>query len=116
MLPADLFGRSRLPADFSREGRVRLIAEAAAALLDGRLPDAPARLFLGGALQAWLREGGRCGALERDYLRVTQRERSRLTPQRLFARCARTATDADDDATMNADAIHHERDDDDART
>ncbi|MCL4182155.1 MAG: hypothetical protein KJ011_01755 [Burkholderiaceae bacterium] len=79
--------------DFSREDRVRLIAEAAEALLDGRLPRPAARLFVGGALQAWLREGGRCGALERDFLKVTQRQRSRLSPQRLYARCARTATD-----------------------
>lgn len=102
-LPADPFGRSALPAGFSREGRVRLIAEAAEALLDGRLPSAPARLFVAGALQAWLREGGRCGALEKDYLRVTQRERSRLTPQRLYARCcASTATDQDDSGSMEA--------------
>lgn len=90
---------------------MRLLAEAADALLAGRLPDASARLFLAGALSAWLREGGRCGSLERDYLRVTQRERSRLTPQRLFARCASTATDDDALGTMDPDAIH-ERDDD----
>lgn len=90
-----------------------MVAQAAEALLAGRLPDAPARLFLGGALQAWLREGGRCGALERDYLRVTQRERSRLTPQRLFARCARTATGDNADGTMESSTTTP--DDDDAR-
>lgn len=109
----DPFGRSRLPADFSREGRVRMLGEAAEALLAGRLPDASARLFLAGALQAWLAQGGRCGSLERDYLRVTQRERSRLTPQRLFARCARTATSDDADGTMESSTTTS--DDDDAR-
>lgn len=103
MLPADPFGRSRLPGDFTREGRVRLIAEAARALLDGRLPSAEARLFLAGAIAAWLEAGGRCGSLERDYLRVTGRPRSRLTPQRLLARCERTATDDDEPGTVEPD-------------
>lgn len=98
----DPFGRSALPPTFDREARVRLIAECATALLAGRPPGAAARLFVGGALQAWLREGGRCGALERDFLRVTQRERSRLTPQRLYARCASTATGQDDPGTMKS--------------
>lgn len=90
--PADPFGRAGLPADFSRADRVRLLAEAADALVRGELPSVEARLFLGGAIAAWLARGGRVGSLERDYLRVTQVERSRLTPQRLLARCARTTT------------------------
>ena len=98
----DPFGRSSLPPAFDREARVRLLAEAAEALLAGRLPDPAARLFLAGALQSWLRDGGRCGSLERDFLRVTQRERSRLTPQRLYARCARTATDEAEEDNMEA--------------
>lgn len=101
----DPFGRSALPSGFTREDRVQLIAECAEALLHGRLPSGPARLFVGGALQAWLREGGRVGDLERSYFRVTQRERSRLTPQRLFARCASTATREDDEGTMEASTL-----------
>lgn len=98
----DPFGRSQMPAGFSRADRVKLIAEAAAALLDGRLPEPAARLFVAGALDAWLRQGSRCGSLERDFLKVTQRERSTLTPQRLYARecSARRATTDDEDGTL----------------
>ena len=88
MLPLDPFGRSAIPAGFTREDRVRLLAEAAEALLAGRLPDPAARLFLGGALQSWLRDGGRLGALERDHLRVAAPHRSTMTAARLYARCS----------------------------
>ena len=54
----DPFSRTRLPAASTREDRVRLVGEAAEALLHGRLPDAPARLFLAGAISAWLARGG----------------------------------------------------------
>jgi hypothetical protein len=50
-----------------REGRVRLLGEAAKALLAGRLPEPEARLFLAGGLSAWL-EGG--GDLVRDFWKV----------------------------------------------
>lgn len=100
-LPHDPFGRSATPAGFTREDRVKLIAEAAEALLADRLPHPVARFFLGAALAAWLREGGRLGALERDFLRVTGKERSRLTPARLLARCARTATADDAGGTVS---------------
>lgn len=92
---------------------MKLIASAAEALLAGRLPDPAARLFLAGALQAWLTQGGRCGSLERDFLRVTQRERSTLTPQRLFARSARRATADDEGGTVVA-SLDGEPDDDSA--
>lgn len=65
---------------------MRLLGEAAEALLAGKLPSAEARLFLAGALSAWLREGGRLGALERDFLRVAAPHRSTHTPARLWAR------------------------------
>lgn len=89
-------GRDR----FGRERRVQLIGEAAEALLSGTMPSPAAALFLGAALQAWLAGGGALGSLERDHLRVTGPARSRLTPARIWARCGRTATNADDGETM----------------
>ena len=88
MIPYDPFGRSSLPAGFSREDRIRMIDAVAKALLAGDMPEPAARVFVAGALSAWLREGGRCGSLERDFLRVTQRERSTMTPQRVHARAS----------------------------
>lgn len=94
----DPFGRSSLPPAFDREARVRLLAEAAEALLAGRLPDPAARLFLAGALQSWLRDGGRLGALERDHLRVAAPHRSTMTAARLYARCSNGRATGDSDA------------------
>lgn len=85
-LPHDPFNRSRLPAGFDRADRVRLIAEAAEALLEGRMPDPAARMFVGGALVAWLRDGGRIGALERDFLKVAAPRSSRHTASELWRR------------------------------
>ncbi len=68
MLPPDPFGRSRLPASFNRRDRVRLILEVRDALLEGRLPDRAAALFVGGALSGWLAEGG---SLEKDFLKTS---------------------------------------------
>jgi hypothetical protein len=100
-LPPDPFNRIALPADFSRAGRVQLLGEAAQDLMSGRLPSPAARLFLAGALQAWLEHGGRVGELERVYLRTSSPERSRLTAPELWRRsCARTATSAESDGTM----------------
>jgi len=72
---------SQAPRALDRAGRVALLAEAATALLDGRVPRAEAAVFLGSALHNWLARGG---SLERQYLRVHQRG-SHLTPQRLAA-------------------------------
>jgi hypothetical protein len=77
------------PASSTREGRLRLIGEAAQALIAGKLPRPEARLFLAGALLAWLRHGGR---LERDYFQVIKRH-SKLTPNVLWDRII-----SDDDA------------------
>ena len=67
----DPFGRvTRPPGDFSREGRVRLLAEAFEALMRGDLPSPEARMFLASAGMAWLQRGG---SLERDYLKVVKR-------------------------------------------
>jgi hypothetical protein len=101
-LPPDPFGRSRLPGDFTREGRVGLIAECATALLDGRMPSREAAMFLAGGVLSWLQCGGRIGALERDYWRVAAPERSTATPARVYARSvsARRATDDEDTGSM----------------
>lgn len=74
-----------------------MIDAVAEALLAGDMPEPAARVFVAGALQAWLREGRRCGSLERDFLRVTQRERSTLTPQRVHARCSARRAPADEE-------------------
>lgn len=92
---------------------MRLVAEAAEALLAGRLPDPAARLFLGGALAAWLRDGGRLGALERDFLRVAAPRRSTMTPSRVWASTCRATAD-DEGGTVVASttgASEHDPDD-----
>ncbi len=94
----DPFGRARLPATFDRAGRVAPLAEAADALLAGRLPSTEARLFLAGALAGWLAEGGRLGALERDFLHVAAPARSTHTPARLWARLQCSDVRGTDDA------------------
>ena len=82
---------------------MQLLGEAAQALMAGRLPEPAARLYVGGALQAWLENGGRVGELERVYLRTSSPERSRLTAPELWRRsCARTATSAESDGTIAA--------------
>jgi len=83
--PNDIFGRDvRVPGDFSREGRIALLAHAFDALLAGQLPSREACAFLGAAGSAWLREGGRCGSLERDFLQVVPPRRSTKTPARTW--------------------------------
>lgn len=109
-LPPDPFGRTRLPTAvaaagrdrYSREHRVRLVGQAAQDLvaLAHQLPHPQAALFVGAAIEAWLRTGGALGSLERDFLQITGPARSRLTPSRLWARCASTATSTGDDGTM----------------
>jgi len=107
-LPLDPFGR--VPSEalaigrdrFSRERRVQLLGQAAQDLvaLAHQLPHPAAALFVGAAIEAWLRTGGALGSLERDHLQVTGPARSRLTPAKLWARCAATATSTADDGTM----------------
>ncbi len=82
-LPLDPFGRSRLPADADRRERVRRLLEVARALVEGREPDRAAALFVGAALEAYLRRGGK---LERDYLRITPPRGSNLTAQEVARR------------------------------
>lgn len=73
--------RGRAPRKYDRQGRVALIAEAARALLDDKMPSLEAAQFLGGALLAWLERGG---SLERDYLKVAAKAGSHHTPAALW--------------------------------
>lgn len=74
------YGRSRAPLALSIEGRVALISQAAQALLNDQPPPKEARLFLGGALSAWLARGG---DLSRDFLKVVI-PKSHRTASRIF--------------------------------
>lgn len=74
----DPFDRSRLPADFSREGRVKLLKEAFSALLRGQMPSVEARMFLAGGGAAWLEEGG---DIARDFWRVAAPRGSHRRPE-----------------------------------
>lgn len=78
----DPFNRSRLPQDFSREGRVALLGQAFEALMRGELPSPEARMFLASAGLAWLARGG---DFQRDYLRVVKAQ-SHNTPARIWRR------------------------------
>lgn len=71
---------ARPPGGLEREDRVQLIGEVATALLAGRMPSDAARLFIAGALSAWLENGG---SLERDYLR-TVKPKSHRTPAAIW--------------------------------
>jgi hypothetical protein len=84
--PHDPFGRARLPAGFSREERVRMLDEAADALLRGEVPPDAARMLLGSALRAFLDSGDGRGALEGKYLRVTACRGSHETAGAVLAR------------------------------
>ena len=72
-----------MPGDFSRQGRVALLAEVAGALFAGEHPSREAALFVAAALTGWLAQGG---DLTRDYLRVTAPRGSHDQPWRVYAR------------------------------
>jgi hypothetical protein len=94
------------PATFDRAGRVRLIGEAAQALLAGRVPSLEASMFLGGALAAWLETGG---DLARDYLRVVK-AKSHHTPAYIWNQLQAHQDERqlpDDDATLAPSSPEH---------
>ncbi|QIL81455.1 hypothetical protein G7047_17210 [Diaphorobacter sp. HDW4A] len=74
----DPFNRNRIPSDFSREGRIALLAEAFRALMRGELPSREACLFMAGGGLSWLREGG---DIARDYWRVSAPRGSHRKPE-----------------------------------
>ena len=79
----DPFGRTRFPPTFSREGRIRLVAQYADDVLAGRPPSREAETFLAGAIRAYLAGGG---DLARDYLKLSPPKGSRLTPAAILRR------------------------------
>src|SRR5262245_10889793 len=78
---SQVIGPRKAGGALERADRIRLLGEAAQALLEGRMPDRPAALFLGGAIESWLREGG---DLERAYFRVRGPRGSRRTPSAIW--------------------------------
>jgi hypothetical protein len=86
----DLLAQSA-PPESTREGRIRLLLAATAALRDGRRVPRDAACFLATALCNWLEEGG---SLERDHLRVSAKAGSHVTPRRIALQLqTRTVTD-----------------------
>lgn len=73
----DPFGQAQIPATFTREGRIKLLADAADALLAGHQPSPESAMFVGAGLKAWL-DGG--GDLPRDYWKVAAKAGSHRTP------------------------------------
>ncbi len=85
---------SQLPATFSRADRVRLLGQFAVDALAGREPSRESLLFLGGALQAWLSQGG---SLERDYLKVTGLPGSHQTAAAIWSEVSSGGAQDDED-------------------
>ena len=79
----EVWPSGRVPATFTRENRIALLAEVFKALLNGTLPSREAALFVGGAGSAWLVQGG---SLEKDFLQVVGPSGSHFTPSALWER------------------------------
>lgn len=99
----DPFGRSRLPVDYSRSGRVKLLGEAFRDLLEGRMPSDEARTFLAAGGLAWLEQGG---DLLKDFWKIRGAQGSTHTPSVIWSSiddsCSSgRATDIDDEGTMD---------------
>jgi hypothetical protein len=107
-LPADPFGRARVPRTTTRAGRVALLQELADALLEGRLPSAEARCWFGATVQGWLEGPG--GELD-DALGIRAPRGSHHTPQALARRSSAMsdsgAGTAEDAATPTAFEQRH---------
>jgi len=80
---------ARPPASLGREGRVRMIGEAAEQLIKA---GGEACLFTGGALLAWLVKGG---SLERDYFKIV-RPKSHVTPSVIWQQLQEAAAHPDE--------------------
>lgn len=62
---------------------MRLLGEAAKALLEGKLPEPAARVFLAAGISAWLREGG---SLTKHFWKVDPERGSHATAATIWAR------------------------------
>jgi hypothetical protein len=101
-----VLGRSRVPKSTSVEGRVVLIAEAAEALMNDRLPSMESRIFLAGALSSWLQQGG---DLSRDFLQVI-RPKSKRTASKIFQEIQRENSAHPDEGAESDEAGESARD------
>jgi hypothetical protein len=79
-----------------RTARVQLLAEAAIALLDGRLPDSAARVYLAGGLLAWLNCGG---SLTKKYWATAAPQGSNATECELWQKIREKNASASGSAT-----------------
>ena len=90
------------PATLDRSGRVKLLGAFAEAALSGKPPSHEGMLFVAGAIQAWLTNGG---DLERDFLKVTGLPGSHHTAafmwQQLSEGSSGGAQDLDDEDTIS---------------
>jgi hypothetical protein len=99
----DPFNRVRLPGDFSREGRVRLLGEAFDALVRGEMPSPEACMFLAAGGIAWLEQGG---DLLGDYWKVKAPAGSHHTASALWQRSSRGATDVKRPDSIESSSHH----------
>jgi hypothetical protein len=94
----DPFNRTRLPGDFSREGRVALLGEFFQAIREGRMPSEEARIFVANGGMSWLENGG---DLLRDFWKVAAPAGSHHTPSHLWSQCSsRGATVSGEEPTI----------------
>lgn len=91
----DPFGRSSLPANFTREERVLAVGEVFEDLLAGREPDRQKLHFVAFGVMAWLQGGGH---LARDYWKTAGAQGSTHTEAVLWRQLkgsSRRATSAE---------------------
>lgn len=96
----DPFNRSRMPGDFTREDRVRLLGEFFTSIRDGVMPSLEARLFVASGALAWLEQGG---DLVRTYWKVKAPAGSHFTPSVLWVSSSRGATDSANQSNIGSD-------------
>jgi hypothetical protein len=96
-------------SDLTRADRVALLGRAAKALLDGRLPDDAARLFLAGGLLSWLSQGG---SLTKDFWRVCGKQGSNHTESVLWRQiesASGSTTNDDNKPTLNSSSTENRK-------
>lgn len=89
-----------------REGKIRLLAEAAQALLRNELPTQEQCIFLAGGLMAWLENGG---DLLRKHWRVAGRAGSHRTAPNLWQQKLRYLPSPREEARKRAEIVRRLR-------